>query len=271
MYETAGSTPKPAQPDLTELIARSAKSGGPDSGRYGKKRGGMSRIRKILLGLVGLAILGGVVGYIGWEQSNPPIQGTVISYTTTGDGVQITFEVDKAAAMSAPTTSLTGDALLVAVTDAMVAFHRRYYHREPVTARTLLLDGELLVCVLGGVYTDVEKTMIEIQRSTMVQETRNAFQNAMQDKFIKAVERLTGRHVLVFMSNHHVGPDMEIELFLLTPNGGFEPGDDVTHEGLRFDVLEVDGNRIEWMAVTFSERPRPPAVDLLAAPEDDVE
>ena len=60
--------------------------------------------------------------------------------------------------------------------------------------------------------------MIEMQRSTMVQETRNAFQNAMQDKFIKAIEHLTGRHVLVFKSNHHIGPDIEIELFLLTPN-----------------------------------------------------
>jgi uncharacterized protein YbcI len=76
--------------------------------------------------------------------------------------------------------------------------------------------------VLGGVYTDVEKTMIEIQRHTMVQETRNAFQNAMQDKFIKAVERLSGRHVLAFFSNHHVGPDIEIELFLLAPGGTTE-------------------------------------------------
>ena len=49
----------------------------------------------------------------------------------------------------------------------MVAFHQRYYHREPVTAKTLLLGGELLVCVLAGVYTDVEKTMIEIQRKTI--------------------------------------------------------------------------------------------------------
>jgi uncharacterized protein YbcI len=76
--------------------------------------------------------------------------------------------------------------------------------------------------VLGGVYTDVEKTMIEIQRHTMVQETRNAFQNAMQDKFIKAGERLSGRHVLAFFSNHHVGPDIEIELFLLAPGGTTE-------------------------------------------------
>ncbi|MEA2133403.1 MAG: hypothetical protein QOC68_1312 [Solirubrobacteraceae bacterium] len=117
--------------------------------------------------------------------------------------------------MPAPSTALTGDALLVAVTEAMVALHQRYYHRVPVTAKSLLLGGDLLACVLGGVYTDVEKTMIELQRTTMVQETRSAFQTAMQHKFISEIERLSGRGVLAFISNHHVGPDMEIEIFLL--------------------------------------------------------
>ena len=121
--------------------------------------------------------------------------------------------------MTAPDAILTGDELLAAVTDAMVTLHERYHHRKPVTAKTLLLGGDLLACVLGGVYTDVEKTMIEIQRTTMVQETRNAFQNTMQDKFINVVESLSGRHVLAFFSNHHVGPDIEIELFILTPEG----------------------------------------------------
>lgn len=115
-------------------------------------------------------------------------------------------------------TALTGDALLAGVTDAMIAFHKRYYHRPPVTAKTLLLGDDLLACVLAGVYTDVEKTMIELQRSTIVQETRNAFQTAMQTKFIAAIERLTGRSVLAFISNHHVGPDIEIELFMLKPD-----------------------------------------------------
>jgi putative hemolysin len=36
-----------------------------------------------------------------------------------------------------------------------------------------------------------------------------------------------------------------------------EPGDDVSFAGMRFDVLEVEGNRIERIAVTFLERPRP--------------
>ena len=80
-----------------------------------------------------------------------------------------------------------------AVTDAMVALHERYHHRAPVTAKTQLLGDDLLACVMGGVYTDVEKTMIELQRSTVVQETRSDFQNAMQHKFIDEVERLSGR------------------------------------------------------------------------------
>ena len=116
--------------------------------------------------------------------------------------------------MSAP-TPLTGDPLLVAVTDAMVALHERYYNRTPVTAKTQLLGDDLLACVLGGVYTDVEKTMIEMQHTTVVQETRSRFQEAMQHKFIEAVERLSGRAVLAFISNSHVGPDLEMEIFML--------------------------------------------------------
>lgn len=40
----------------------------------------------------------------------------------------------------------------------------------------------------------------------------------MQGKFIEAVERPSGRNVLAYISKHHVGPDIEIELFLLTPD-----------------------------------------------------
>ena len=119
--------------------------------------------------------------------------------------------------MSAP-PALTDDELLSAVTREMVALHQRYHHREPVTAKTMQLGDDMLACVLGGVYTEVEKTMIEIQQSTIVQGTRSKFQDAMQHKFIEAVERLTGRRVLAFISDSHVGPDLEIELFFLGAN-----------------------------------------------------
>jgi uncharacterized protein YbcI len=118
--------------------------------------------------------------------------------------------------MSAPEPPLHGDELLSAVTASMVALHERYYHRKPVTAKTQMLGDDLLACVLGGVYTDVEQTMIELERAPTVKDTRSAFQNAMQHKFINEVEYLSGRTVSAFISDSHVGPDIEIELFMLT-------------------------------------------------------
>ena len=51
-----------------------------------------------------------------------------------------------------------------------------------------------------------------------------------------------------------------------------QPGDDIEYDGMRFDVLEVDGSRIEKLVVNFVERPGPRrANDELRAPEDDLE
>ena len=110
--------------------------------------------------------------------------------------------------------------VLAAVNAAMVALHVRYHGREPGSSRTRMLGPDMLACLLGDMYTDVEKTMIEVQRKAMVHETRSAFQQAMEHRFISAVERLTGRRVAQFISTHSVGPDLEVELFVLEPASG---------------------------------------------------
>ena len=107
-----------------------------------------------------------------------------------------------------------GDDVLEAVNDAIVALHERHHGRKPATARTEMTE-DMLVCRLGGVYTEIEKTMIELQRKTMVQETRSVFQHAMERRFIGAVEAVTRRRVRRFVPVHHVGPDLEVDLFFL--------------------------------------------------------
>ena len=114
---------------------------------------------------------------------------------------------------------LRGEPLLAAVSEAMISMHERYHGCVPATAKSLMMGDDLLACVLGGVYTDVEKTLIELQRQTIVQETRSVFREGMQHKFIETIQRLSGRQVLAFISNQHVGPDLEIELFVLAPDG----------------------------------------------------
>ena len=117
--------------------------------------------------------------------------------------------------MAIPPSPLEGDALLAAVSGAMVELHERYYHRPPGTAKTRMMGDDLLACILGGVYTDVEKTLIELERAPIVTDNRNAFQIAMEDRFIAVVEGLSGRRVAHFISSHNVGPDLEVELFFL--------------------------------------------------------
>jgi uncharacterized protein YbcI len=115
------------------------------------------------------------------------------------------------------TGSSVPDDVLEAVNEAMIALHARYHGREPASARTRMLGADMLACMLGDIYTDVEKIMIELQRQALVHETRRTFQQAMEHRFIAEVERLTGRRVSKFISTHHVGPDLELELFLLEP------------------------------------------------------
>jgi uncharacterized protein YbcI len=52
-----------------------------------------------------------------------------------------------------------------------------------------------------------------------VQETRSAFQDTMRDRFSEAVEQLTGRKVVGFLSQVHVDPDLAVETFILEPAG----------------------------------------------------
>jgi uncharacterized protein YbcI len=111
---------------------------------------------------------------------------------------------------------LDGEPLLAAVANAMADLHQRYHHRPPASVKAKMMGEDLLACVLGGVYTDVEKTLIEIERAPLVTNNRSAFQAAMEDRFVVIVERLSGRRVAQFISTHHVGPDLEIELFFLS-------------------------------------------------------
>ena len=57
-----------------------------------------------------------------------------------------------------------------------------------------------------------------------VAQTSSAFQGAKQDRFIRAVEELSGRRVIAFMSDTNVGPDVEIELFVLARPGEADAG-----------------------------------------------
>jgi hypothetical protein len=104
----------------------------------------------------------------------------------------------------------------------MVSLHEQYHGRVPATAKTEMMGDDLLACVLGDVHTDIDKTTIELRRTTTVQtgSVVQSFSGRCRDSSSRlSIERLSGRRVLEFISDQHVGPDLKIDLFVLAPGG----------------------------------------------------
>jgi uncharacterized protein YbcI len=111
-------------------------------------------------------------------------------------------------------TGLTGGELNAAVTSALVGIHNEHLGRGPKTASTFH-SGNVLVTLVNGVLTHAEKTLTETRHTDAVTNMRHLLQRTMEADFRVAVERLTGRKVLAFISGNQVDPDIAAELFIL--------------------------------------------------------
>jgi uncharacterized protein YbcI len=79
------------------------------------------------------------------------------------------------------------------------------------------MGSDYVICFLEDIYTPLERTLIDAGRFDTVQQTHNAFQAVMRDKFTDAVEQLVRRKVIGFLSQVHVDPDLAVETFILEP------------------------------------------------------
>jgi uncharacterized protein YbcI len=109
---------------------------------------------------------------------------------------------------------LTGGELNAALTSALVGIHTEYLGRGPRTASTFHHDN-ILVTLMHDVLTQAERALVEAHRDDAVTSIRHLFQKTMQADFTAAVERLTGRKVVAFISGNHVEPDIAAEIFIL--------------------------------------------------------
>jgi uncharacterized protein YbcI len=118
------------------------------------------------------------------------------------------------------TTQASGDRgkVAAAISDAITGMYREHFGRGASRTRTVM-GADYIVCFMEDVYTPVERTLIEAGRFAAVQVRRNAFQDTMREKFSSAVEDLTGRKVVGFLSAVHVDPDLSVETFILHPDG----------------------------------------------------
>jgi uncharacterized protein YbcI len=107
------------------------------------------------------------------------------------------------------------------ISRAMVALFKEATGRGPGRARTYVEDGVVLT-VLHDTMTKAERTLKDENLEDHVRDLRRIFQGTFREEAIAVVERLTGRKVLAFLSDHAVDPDYAVEAFILEP--GLEDG-----------------------------------------------
>jgi uncharacterized protein YbcI len=111
--------------------------------------------------------------------------------------------------------NLAGGQLLSAISNRIVAILREHYGRGPMKAKTYALDDLIVVVMRGSGFTPLERTMMESGEAGRVVEMRHDFQRMMTTRFTDAIEELTGRNVVAFLSQAHVEPDLTLEIFFV--------------------------------------------------------
>ncbi len=133
------------------------------------------------------------------------------------------------------TDRLTGGALLSAISTEIVSMLREHYGRGPMKAKTYVLD-DLVVVVMRNGHTPMEETMMEGGEPDRVLEMRRDFQRLIGERYKDAIERLTGRNVVAFLSQTHVEPDITMEIFFVDePLAGFGAAEII-------DAPRIDGD-----------------------------
>jgi uncharacterized protein YbcI len=109
-----------------------------------------------------------------------------------------------------------GDGLTRAISAAIVTLYADVYGHERTTASTYINDN-VVVCILEDILTTYEQELVAAGNQHEVIDGRVAFQSDREDDFSAAVERLTLRRVVAFMSANQTSPGIACEVFFLAP------------------------------------------------------
>jgi uncharacterized protein YbcI len=109
-----------------------------------------------------------------------------------------------------------GNVLTRAISAAIVTLYAEVYGHDRTTASTYINDN-VVVCILEDILTSSEQALVAAGSASEVIDGRVAFQTDREDDFSAAVERLTLRRVVAFMSANQTAPGIACEMFFLAP------------------------------------------------------
>lgn len=116
--------------------------------------------------------------------------------------------------LAARAASARDPTLTEAISAAMVELYARHYTHDRTTA-TAYVNGNIVVCVLEHILTAGEDALVADGARGEVIDGRVAFQTDTEDEFTAAIQRLTHRRVVAFLSANQTARDVACELFFL--------------------------------------------------------
>jgi uncharacterized protein YbcI len=117
----------------------------------------------------------------------------------------------------------SGD-LRQAISDAIVRVSADFIGRGPTRAKTYVNEN-VISCVMQDTLTRGERSLVADGDGESVREMRRRFQDAMRRHMCAAIEGLTDRKVVSFLSDNDVESEMAIEVFVLdAPIGNEDDG-----------------------------------------------
>jgi uncharacterized protein YbcI len=112
-------------------------------------------------------------------------------------------------------TAESGGSPSLEISNAIARLHKQYVGRGPTSSRTTV-DGDLVVVLLEGGYTQAEQTLEDNDKGDLVMAGRLGLQEAMRQAMIEVVQEVLGRSVRSFMSANDLKRNLQVEVFVLT-------------------------------------------------------
>jgi uncharacterized protein YbcI len=116
---------------------------------------------------------------------------------------------------------LSGGALNAALANEIGKLIADFTGRGSTRSRAFV-DQNVVVCLLEDGATRAEANLVKAGKADLVRVQRDALQRAMEPQLTAAVERLTGRTVLTFLSGSSTLGESSVEVFVMEPDGSGE-------------------------------------------------
>ena len=137
---------------------------------------------------------------------------------------------------------------LAQISDAMRRVYSEQFGREPGSAESYYVGADKIVCFLLQTLTRAERRLTTMDEHQRLRDMRMLFQYSAESEFRQAVEIITGRDVIAFISGIDTRTDIASELFLLEPVADSSPRRVLIARRLGLRVPRIAGEHIQRTA-----------------------